>query len=161
MARLIVAGVAGHADAIGGFAALAWVAFKLGALSYGGGFVIIPLMEHDAVITYHWMTGAQFLEPSRSDRSLQDRSSRPLPSSGTRPAVYQVGCSPRWRPSRHRSSLSSSADRASAPVNLCETDGLGNHSVVGTSSFGSLIHATVGSAGGSGALRTNRSGCAA
>ena len=34
---------------------------KVGALSYGGGFVIIPLMQHDAVVTYHWMTGAQFL----------------------------------------------------------------------------------------------------
>ena len=37
------------------------MAFKVGALSYGGGFVIIPLMQHDAVTTYHWMTGAQFL----------------------------------------------------------------------------------------------------
>jgi chromate transporter len=45
----------------GGIAALSWVAFKVGALSYGGGFVIIPLMQHDAVVTYHWMTGAQFL----------------------------------------------------------------------------------------------------
>jgi chromate transporter len=45
----------------GGLAALSWVAFKVGALSYGGGFVIIPLMQHDAVVTYHWMTGAQFL----------------------------------------------------------------------------------------------------
>ena len=45
----------------GGVAALSWVAFKVGALSYGGGFVIIPLMQHDAVVTYHWMTGAQFL----------------------------------------------------------------------------------------------------
>ncbi|HMK62282.1 MAG TPA: chromate efflux transporter [Acidimicrobiales bacterium] len=45
----------------GGLAALAWVAFKVGALSYGGGFVIVPLMQHDAVNTYHWMTGAQFL----------------------------------------------------------------------------------------------------
>jgi chromate transporter len=40
---------------------LAWVALKVGALSYGGGFVIIPLMQHDAVTTYHWMTGTQFL----------------------------------------------------------------------------------------------------
>ena len=47
--------------AAGGLAALSWVAFKVGALSYGGGFVIIPLMQHDAVVTYHWMTGAQFL----------------------------------------------------------------------------------------------------
>jgi chromate transporter len=47
--------------AIGGTAALCWVALKVGALSYGGGFVIIPLMQHDAVVTYHWMSGAQFL----------------------------------------------------------------------------------------------------
>jgi len=45
----------------GGLLAVAWVAFKVGALSYGGGFVIVPLMQHDAVHTYHWMTGAQFL----------------------------------------------------------------------------------------------------
>ncbi len=45
-----------------GLGALAWVAFKVGALSYGGGFVIIPLMQHDAVVTYHWMTGPQFLD---------------------------------------------------------------------------------------------------
>jgi chromate transporter len=49
------------APAIGGVAALCWVALKVGALSYGGGFVIIPLMQHDAVVTYHWMTGTQFL----------------------------------------------------------------------------------------------------
>jgi len=40
---------------------VAWVGFKVGALSYGGGFVIIPLMQSDAVSHYHWMTGAQFL----------------------------------------------------------------------------------------------------
>jgi chromate transporter len=53
--------LAGPAVAAGGLGALAWVAVKVGALSYGGGFVIIPLMQHDAVVTYHWMTGAQFL----------------------------------------------------------------------------------------------------
>jgi chromate transporter len=47
--------------AAGGLGALAWVAFKVGALSYGGGFVIVPLMQGDAVHTYHWMSGAQFL----------------------------------------------------------------------------------------------------
>jgi chromate transporter len=47
---------------IGGLGALVWVAFKVGALSYGGGFVIVPLMQHSAVVTYHWMTGAQFLD---------------------------------------------------------------------------------------------------
>jgi chromate transporter len=60
-ARAVVGAVAAHATALGGFGALAWVAFKVGALSYGGGFVIVPLMQHDAVTTYHWMTGAQFL----------------------------------------------------------------------------------------------------
>jgi len=45
----------------GGFGALAWTALKVGALSFGGGFVIIPLMQGDAVHVYHWMTNAQFL----------------------------------------------------------------------------------------------------
>jgi chromate transporter len=45
----------------GGLGALAWVAIKVGALSYGGGFVIIPLMQNDAVNHYHWMTSGQFL----------------------------------------------------------------------------------------------------
>jgi chromate transporter len=40
---------------------LSWVALKVGALSYGGGFVIIPLMQADAVGRYHWMSGADFL----------------------------------------------------------------------------------------------------
>ena len=40
---------------------LVWVAFKVGALSYGGGFVIVPLMQADAVTHYHWMTSGQFL----------------------------------------------------------------------------------------------------
>ena len=47
--------------ATGGLGALTWVAFKVGALSYGGGFVIIPLMQADAVGQYHWMTDGQFL----------------------------------------------------------------------------------------------------
>jgi len=51
----------GHVVTLGGLGALAWVAFKIGALSYGGGFVIVPLMQHDAVSTFHWMTGPQFL----------------------------------------------------------------------------------------------------
>ncbi len=50
------------ASATGGVLALVWVAFKVGALSYGGGFVIIPLMQADAVHHYHWMTNAQFLD---------------------------------------------------------------------------------------------------
>ena len=33
------------APVTGGLAALTWVALKVGALSYGGGFVIIPMMR--------------------------------------------------------------------------------------------------------------------
>jgi chromate transporter len=49
------------ATAVGGTAALAWTALKVGALAFGGGFVIVPLMQADAVSTYHWMTSGQFL----------------------------------------------------------------------------------------------------
>jgi chromate transporter len=54
--------VAATAVPVGGVLALVWVAFKVGALAYGGGFVIIPLMQHDAVQHYHWMTNSQFLD---------------------------------------------------------------------------------------------------
>ena len=54
--KAVVAGAAG-----GVMLSLAWVAIKVGALSFGGGFVIIPLMQADAVGHYHWMTGTQFL----------------------------------------------------------------------------------------------------
>jgi chromate transporter len=53
---LAASGIAG-----GVLASIAWVAFKVGALSYGGGFVIIPLMQSDAVGQYHWMSATQFL----------------------------------------------------------------------------------------------------
>ena len=52
---------AAAATGTGGVLALVWVAFKVGALAYGGGFVIIPLMQADAVDTYHWMTNTEFL----------------------------------------------------------------------------------------------------
>jgi chromate transporter len=45
----------------GGAGPLAWTAFKVGALAFGGGFVIVPLMQTDAVSAYHWMTHGQFL----------------------------------------------------------------------------------------------------
>src|SRR5207248_10468389 len=53
--------LAGPAIGSGVLLSVAWVALKVGALSYGGGFVIIPLMQFDAVTRYHWMTGGQFL----------------------------------------------------------------------------------------------------
>ena len=52
--------LAGAAAGSGVLGAVAWVAFKVGALSFGGGFVIIPLMRADAV-GRGWMTSAQFL----------------------------------------------------------------------------------------------------
>ena len=58
----LLAGAGRVAGAAGGgvLAGVAWVAFKVGALSFGGGFVIIPLMRADAV-GRGWMTGTQFL----------------------------------------------------------------------------------------------------
>jgi len=40
---------------------LAWTAFKVGGLAFGGGFVIVPLMQGDAVHAYHWMSNSEFL----------------------------------------------------------------------------------------------------
>ena len=54
----IVPGTVGNSA----FAPLAWTALKVGALSFGGGFVIVPLMRADAVSAHHWMTSAQFLD---------------------------------------------------------------------------------------------------
>jgi chromate transporter len=45
----------------GGLLSLVWTAFKVGALSYGGGFVIVPLMQNDSVNRYHWLSNGQFL----------------------------------------------------------------------------------------------------
>jgi chromate transporter len=56
LATLVVAG----ALSASGWLALAWTAIKVGALSYGGGFVIIPLMQSDAV-GHHWLTKTEFL----------------------------------------------------------------------------------------------------
>jgi chromate transporter len=53
--------VATAAPSSGGLLALTWVAFKVGALAFGGGFVIVPLMRADAVDRFHWLTHAQFL----------------------------------------------------------------------------------------------------
>lgn len=55
LAMVLVAAISGGAGA------LVWVGFKVGALSYGGGFVIVPLMQRDAVDVYHWMSDAEFL----------------------------------------------------------------------------------------------------
>jgi chromate transporter len=58
LSSVVLLPAAGIASVLPG---LVWVAFKVGALSYGGGFVIVPLMQADAVDHHHWMTSAQFL----------------------------------------------------------------------------------------------------
>jgi chromate transporter len=61
LAGMVALPALGAAAAGGGvLAGVAWVAFKVGALSFGGGFVIIPLMRADAV-GRGWMTSGQFL----------------------------------------------------------------------------------------------------
>jgi chromate transporter len=59
--RRLLAVLAGLGTGGGVLLSLGWVALKVGALSYGGGFVIIPLMQSEAVDRYHWMSSAQFL----------------------------------------------------------------------------------------------------
>lgn len=54
--------LAGWVTGGGVLTSVAALALKVGALSYGGGFVIIPLMRADAVQRHHWMTDAQFLD---------------------------------------------------------------------------------------------------
>jgi chromate transporter len=49
------------AGSTGGLGALCWTAFKVGGLAFGGGFVIVPLMQGDAVHQHHWMTSGQFV----------------------------------------------------------------------------------------------------
>jgi len=56
----LVHGAIAAATATGGLLALVWTAFKVGALSYGGGFVIVPMMEHDAVQRFHWLSSGEF-----------------------------------------------------------------------------------------------------
>ena len=37
-----------------------WTFFVMGILTFGGGYGMIPIMQHDFVLTKHWMTLAQF-----------------------------------------------------------------------------------------------------
>jgi chromate transporter len=51
-----------HSAAVAAFPvwlAVAWMGLKAGALSFGGGFVIIPLMQGDA-LRHDWMTSSEF-----------------------------------------------------------------------------------------------------
>lgn len=60
LAGVWLAGIGAAAAGVGTFVALGWTALKVGVLSWGGGFVIIPLMQADAV-GHHWLTPTEFL----------------------------------------------------------------------------------------------------
>ena len=82
-----------------------WMAFKVGALSYGGGFVIIPLMQADAVDTLPLDDQRPSSSTrSRSARSRRARWCRPSPSSATPRPASAARCS--RRRSRSRPSFS-------------------------------------------------------
>lgn len=42
--------------------ALALVCFKAGALVFGSGLAIVPMLQHDVVTKYHWLTESEFLD---------------------------------------------------------------------------------------------------
>ena len=41
---------------------LALVCFKAGALVFGSGLAIVPMLQHDVVDKYHWLTQSEFLD---------------------------------------------------------------------------------------------------
>ena len=76
--------------ATGGPAALSWVALKVGALLLRRWLRDRPVMQHDAVHTYHWMTRGQFLNAVALGQITPGRSSRRSPSSATRRRASSV-----------------------------------------------------------------------
>jgi len=41
---------------------LSWVFLKIGTFSFGGGIVIIPLVENEVVTNYGWLTKTEFVD---------------------------------------------------------------------------------------------------
>ncbi|HBA72663.1 MAG: chromate transporter [Geobacteraceae bacterium GWC2_55_20] len=41
---------------------LAWIYFRIGLIFVGGGYVLIPLLNHIMVDQYHWLTLREFLD---------------------------------------------------------------------------------------------------
>ena len=41
---------------------LSWVFLKVGTLCFGGGLVIIPLVENEVVLKYGWLTKQEFID---------------------------------------------------------------------------------------------------
>jgi chromate transporter len=47
---------------MGVLAKLSWVFLKIGTFTFGGGIVIIPLVENDVVWKYGWLTKQEFID---------------------------------------------------------------------------------------------------
>jgi len=41
---------------------LSWVFLKIGTFTFGGGIVIIPMIENEVVNNYNWLTKAEFID---------------------------------------------------------------------------------------------------
>ena len=41
---------------------LSWVFLKIGTFTFGGGMVIIPMIENEVVANYGWLTKAEFID---------------------------------------------------------------------------------------------------
>ncbi len=41
---------------------LSWVFLKIGTFTFGGGMVIIPMIENEVVANYAWLTKAEFID---------------------------------------------------------------------------------------------------
>lgn len=41
---------------------LSWVFFKIGTFVFGGGLVIVPMVENEVVHTYGWLTQREFID---------------------------------------------------------------------------------------------------
>ena len=41
---------------------LSWVFLKIGTFTFGGGIVMIPLVENEVVLNYGWLTKAEFID---------------------------------------------------------------------------------------------------
>jgi len=41
---------------------LSWVFLKIGAFTFGGGIVIIPMVQNEVVFKYGWLTQAEFVD---------------------------------------------------------------------------------------------------
>ncbi len=123
--------------------ALAWTALKVGALSYGGGFVIVPLMQGDALAN-DWLTAGRVRQRGRlradhaGPRHPHDRADR-LGRGGARAAR----CSPRRSRSRRRSRSCCSAATRSQRAALPARARARSSTAPGPAAIGAILGAAV------------------